>query len=112
MTVLVSFPMARHLGLLGRCGIASREYVILRKGVFGEIQEPAGRKLIVETLCSIEDAELLLSHARSFYHAAVQYIEAAIHGDTEGGSGASAPTQADPLQLSDRCLRKKEFRIV
>lgn len=90
MTALISIPLSTYLGFLGRCRIASREYAILRNAIVENVPDLSGN-IFVEFLCSIDDAELLLNHARQFYPVATPYIEEAIHLANQGGGGAAVP---------------------
>ena len=86
MTVLILFPVTTHIGFLGRCRLNSREYALLRNAV---VVSPAGGIRTVELVCSLEEAEMLLDHARRFYPVGARYIEEGIRRATLGGGGAS-----------------------
>jgi len=80
----LKIPANVHIGLLGRCPIASREYAVLKNSVVNELL--AGEQ-IIETFCEkIQDAELLLAHAKQFYPEAVPYILKGLNPDGEMAS--------------------------
>jgi hypothetical protein len=79
MKVLVKFPMEIYQGLLGRCSMLSREYLILKNGVVRRDQEEDPDKPMVEILCEIERAKFLLDLATLVYPAAAPHIERSIN---------------------------------
>ena len=72
MTVLVKLPIGIYQGFMGRRPLSSREYAILRNSL---IIHKSRDENIVEFLCRIGEAKLLLDHGRRFYPNAVPYIE-------------------------------------
>ena len=71
MTVLVKMPIQVYLGFLGRCTLASREFAALKNSV-------VENSSIVEVLCHIADAMLILDRATRFYPVAAPFIEEAL----------------------------------
>ena len=75
MTVLVKLPIGIYQGFIGRCLLSSREYAILINSLIIHMPKESQDENIVEFLCRIGEAKLLLDHARQFYPNAVPYIE-------------------------------------
>ena len=86
MTVLVKLPIGIYQGFMSRCLLSSREYAILKNSL---IIHKSQDENIVEFLCRIGEAKLLLDHARQFYPNAVPYIEDRI-SLAHFGSGAGS----------------------
>ena len=68
-------PVRVYFAFLGRCPAASREYEVLKNSM---VQPPPPGDYNVETLCEVDDTELLLDRAKRFYPEAVPYIEQAL----------------------------------
>ncbi|HKY07285.1 MAG TPA: hypothetical protein VJQ55_03550 [Candidatus Binatia bacterium] len=83
MKVLVTLPMEIYDGLLGRCSMLSREYLILKNGVVRQDPEENPDQPVVEVLCEIERAKFLLDLATLVYPAAVPHIEKGINDARE-----------------------------
>jgi hypothetical protein len=82
MRVLVTIPVEIYNGLLGRCSLLSREYLILKNGVINRDRsagEPA-----VEILCEVPRAKFLLDLATLVYPQAAPYIEKSLNEACEG----------------------------
>ena len=67
-------PLDCYRNFLGRVPLSSLGYDILRNSVIERTQDSS----IVEILCEIEDAKLILEHAYKFYPDAAHYIEDAL----------------------------------
>ena len=79
MKVLVKFPIEIYQGLLGRCSMLSREYLILKNGIVRHDQEEGPDSPMVEILCEVERAKFLLDLATLVYPAAAPHIEKSIN---------------------------------
>ena len=66
MTVLVKLPIEIYQGFMGRCLLSSREYAILRNSLIIHTPKESQDKSIVEFMCLIGEAKLLLDHAAHF----------------------------------------------
>ena len=78
MKVLVTFPIDIYKGLLGRCSMLSREYLILKNGIVRRDQDQCADQPSVEILCEVERAKFLLNLATLVYPAAAPHIEKSI----------------------------------
>jgi hypothetical protein len=78
MNVLIEMPLAIYQGFMGRCLLDSREYEILKNSVISHVPEYLRDGNVVECLCTVEDAKLLLAHAKRFYPVAGSHVEEAI----------------------------------
>jgi hypothetical protein len=78
MNVLIKFPIEIYQGLLGRCSVMSREYLVLKNGVVRHDEEENPNQPMVEILCEVERAKFLLDLATLVYPAAVPHIEKAM----------------------------------
>jgi hypothetical protein len=78
MTALVEMPLGIYQGLLGRCVLSSREYELLKNSVVSRSPIYLRFRNVVESLCELDDAKLLLNRAKLFYPGAVSYIEEGI----------------------------------
>ena len=74
MAVLVKMPLDCYRNFLGRFPLPSRGYAILKNSVIERTRDSS----IVEMLCPIEDAKLILERANLFYPLAAPYIEDAL----------------------------------
>jgi len=74
MAVLVKMPLDAYRSFLGRSPLAGRGYAILKKSVIERTRDSS----IVEILCQLEDAKLILDSAYQFYPGAAPYIEDAL----------------------------------
>lgn len=75
MKILVSIPIEAYNGLLGRCSILSREYLILKNGIIRRDQGKRSEYPVVEILCEVQRAKFLLDFATLVYPAAAPHIE-------------------------------------
>src|SRR6266850_6490418 len=73
MNALIKMPVAMQQEFLGRCLRSSREYEILKNSVITHRPED-----MVEFLCGVDEAKLLLDRAKLFYPAAASCIEEGI----------------------------------
>ena len=78
MKVLVSMPAEVYDGLLTKCSVLGREYVILKNGVVRRDQEGDVKQDTVEVLCEGQRAKFLLDFATLVFPDAVPYIEKSI----------------------------------
>ena len=78
MKVLVKFPIDVYKGLLDRCSMLSREYLILKNGIVSHNPEESPDEPLVEILCEVERAKFLLDLATLVYPAAAHHIEKSI----------------------------------
>jgi hypothetical protein len=78
MKVLVRFPQPVYQGLLGRCSMLSREYLILKNGIVMRDHEEQAGEPTVEILCEVERAKFLLNLATLVYPKAAPHIEKSI----------------------------------
>ena len=99
MAVLVKMPLDTYLSFLGRFPLLSRGYAVLRNSII----EPTttGDDSIVEMLCEIDDAKLILERANRFYPLAAPYIEKALT-PVIGGEYRKATT-GDTWHLCSDC---------
>ena len=75
MPTLISIPIEHYQALVGRCLLASREYAILRNSVINHVPTSFREGNVVEILCALDDATLILDLARRVYPSAAPYIE-------------------------------------
>jgi hypothetical protein len=99
MAVLVKMPIATYIGFLGRCPLLSREYTIIKNSVI--THTPPGDYTVVEILCQIADAELILDRATNFYPDAASYIRNALR--EEIGVEYRKTTTGDTWHFSSDC---------
>jgi hypothetical protein len=76
--VLIEMPLTIYQAFLGRCALGSREYELLRNSVVSRAPIYARIGIVVEFLCDVDDAKLLLTRAKLFYPLATSYIEEGI----------------------------------
>ena len=99
MAVLVKMPLDTYRNFLGRFPLLSRGYAILRNSII----EPTntGDSSIVEMLCEIDDARLILERANRFYSLAAPYIEKALTSVNRGEY--RKPKTGDTWHLCSDC---------
>src|SRR5258708_10592010 len=97
MTALIEMPLGVCQGLLGRCVLSSREYELLKNSVVSDSPIYLRFRKVIEILCEVDDAKLLLNRAKLFYPGAVSYIEAGIR---LAGKGSSDVPQSKILKDS------------
>ena len=78
MKVLVSMPTDIFDGLLAKCSVLSREYLILKNGVVRRDQDGNVDQDTVEVLCDAQRAKFLFDFATLVSPAAAPYIEKSI----------------------------------
>ena len=78
MKVLVSMPTEVYDGLLAKCSLLSREYLILKNGVVKRDQGGNAKQDTVEVLCEDHRAKFLLDLATLVFPDAVTYLEKSI----------------------------------
>ena len=77
MAILITMPVKIYDGLLSKCAMLSREYLILRNGVVRHDLD-GGTSATVEILCEPPRARFLRDFASLVYPGAVPYIEQSI----------------------------------
>jgi hypothetical protein len=75
MNILISIPIGWYQSLLGRCLLSSREYAVLKNSVIDHVPSQIREGNIVEILCSVDDAKLILDLANRMYIGAPFPIE-------------------------------------
>jgi hypothetical protein len=78
MAVLIEMPVTIYQTFLGRCPSLSREYELLKNAAVGLAPVYIRPGTVVEFLCELDDAELLLARAKVSYPLASSYIEEGI----------------------------------
>jgi hypothetical protein len=78
MAVLIEMPVAIYQTFLGRCPSLSREYNLLKNFIVSHAPLSVRFGNVVECLCELDDAKLLLSRAKVSYPLASSYIEEGI----------------------------------
>ena len=78
MAVLIEMPVTIYQTFLGRCPSLSREYDLLKNAVVSRTPVYVRLGNVVECLCELDDAELLLTRAKVSYPLASSYIEEGI----------------------------------
>ena len=76
MNCILKMPVRVYFEFLRRCELTSREYAVL-KSSHREAILPGG-DYNVETLCDVNDADLLVERAKQLYPQAIPYIERAL----------------------------------
>ena len=76
-TVLIRLPLEHYDLFAGACEITSAEYTILKNNIVARHQS-SEEPLMVEILCDMDEAKLLLEAARRVYPEAVPFIEDAM----------------------------------
>ena len=113
MTAWISLPLATYLGFLGRCILSGREFALLKNSVVERAAHAPRGTIIVELLCTLEDAELLLDRASRFYPTAVPYIEEAVRRSRQDDTATSVsefaceyrrPTSGDTWHICSNCV--------
>ena len=75
MKVLVSMPTEVYDGLLAKCSMLGREYLILKNGVVMRAEDGNPKQDMVEILCERQRAKFLADFATLVFPDAVPYIE-------------------------------------
>ena|SRR5688572_17489841 len=81
--LLLALPLEVYDGLLSKCSVMSREYLILKNGVI-ERDPQTGEQLNVHILCEPQRAKFLLDLASLVFPAAVPHIEKSIAAGHDG----------------------------
>jgi hypothetical protein len=76
-TVLIRLPPEHYELLVAACDITSPEYTILKNNIVPR-QQGTEAPPMVEILCDMDEAKLLLEAAKSAYPEAVPFIEDAM----------------------------------
>jgi hypothetical protein len=76
-TVLIRLPPEHYDLFVAACEITSPEYTILKNNIVARHQSSEGPPM-VEILCTMDEAKLLLEAARRVYPEAVPFIEDAM----------------------------------
>jgi hypothetical protein len=78
MALLIEMPVTIYRTFLGRRPSLSREYELLKNAVVSRAPVYVRLETVVECLCELDDAELLLTRAKISYPLASSYIEEGI----------------------------------
>src|SRR6185436_17668552 len=78
MAVLIEMPVAIYQTFLGRCPSLSREYNLLKNFIVSRAPLSVRFGNVVECLCELDDAKLLLRRAKVSYPLASSHIEKGI----------------------------------
>jgi hypothetical protein len=78
MAVLIEMPVTIYQTFLGRCPSLSREYELLKNAAVSRAPLDVRPAIVVECLCELDDAKLLLTRAKVSYPRASSYIEEGI----------------------------------
>jgi hypothetical protein len=82
--LLLALPLEVYDGLLSKCSMMSREYLILKNGVIERDYQTTGEQLNVHILCEPQRAKFLLDLASLLFPAAVPHIEKSIAAGHDG----------------------------
>jgi hypothetical protein len=88
MTALIEMPVGVYQDFLGRCLLSSREYEVLKNSVVSRAPIYLRFRNVVDILCRLDDAKLLLNRSKLFYPGASSYIEEGIRLAEKGRAGA------------------------
>ena len=75
MNCILKMPVRVYLEFLRRCELTSREYAVLKSS---HVEPILPGDYNVETLCDVNDADLLLDRAKQLSPQAIPYIEQAL----------------------------------
>lgn len=76
-TLLIQLPAEHYDLFVGACEITSAEYTILKNNLVAR-QQSSEEPPMVEILCDMDEAKLLLEASRRVYPEAVPFIEDAM----------------------------------
>ena len=96
MAVLIEMPVTIYQTFLGRCPSLSREYELLRNSIVSRTPLDVRLAIVVDFLCELDEAELLLTRANVSYPLASSYIE-------EGIRLSQNTFDAPQIELSKNC---------
>ncbi len=117
MTVLVEIPLALYQAFIGRCGLDSREYGVLRNAIIAHVPKYLRDGNVATLLCTEDDANLLIGRAKQFYPQVVYYFEEALRspayrkaefGDTSHPAPSNTKTLGGILFADSSKLRSAE----
>ena len=83
-------PIGWYQSLLGRCLLSSREYAVLKNSVIDHVPADTRDANVVEILCVVDDAKLILDLAHRIYFDAEQPLQLRLNP-------FGAPPLAEPI---------------
>src|SRR5258707_3463878 len=101
MAVLIEMPVVIYQTFLGRCPSLSREYELLGKSIGCRTPVYVRFGNVVECLCELDDAELLLTRAKISYPLASSYIEKGIRRAQKPFDASQIEYRKTAVQLRD-----------
>ena len=101
MAVLIEMPVAIYQTFLGRCPSLSREYDLLKNFIVSRAPLYVRLENVVECLCELDDAELLLTRAKISYPLARSYIEKGIRLAQKPFDASQIEYRKTAVQLRD-----------
>ena len=101
MAVLIEMPVAIYQTFLGRCPLLSREYDLLKNSIVSRTPVYVRLGNVVECLCELDDAELLLTRAKVSYPLASSYIEKGIRLAQKTVDASQIEYRKTAVQLRD-----------
>jgi len=101
MAVLIEMPVTIYQTFLGRCPLLSREYELLRNSIVSRTPVYVRLETVVEFLCELADAELLLTRAKVSYPPASSYIEKGIRLAQKPFDASQIEYRKTAVQLRD-----------
>jgi len=101
MAVLIEMPVAIYQTFLGRCPSLSREYDLLKNFIVSRAPLSVRLGNVVECLCELDDAKLLLTRAKVSYPLASSYIETGIRLAQKPFDASQIEYRKTAVQLRD-----------
>ena len=101
MAVLIEMPVTIYQTFLGRCPLLSREHELLRNSIVSRTPVYVRLGNVVEFLCELADAELLLTRAKVSYPQASSYIEKGIRLAQKPFDASQIEYRKTAVQLRD-----------
>jgi len=101
MAVLIEMPVAIYQTFLGRCPSLSREYDLLKHFIVSRAPLSVRLGNVVECLCELDDAKLLLTRAKVSYPLASSYIEKGIRLAQKPFDASQIEYRKTAVQLRD-----------
>ena len=101
MAVLIEMPVAIYQTFLGRCPSLSREYDLLKHFIVSRAPLSVQLGNVVECLCELDDAKLLLTRAKVSYPLASSYIEKGIRLAQKPFDASQIEYRKTAVQLRD-----------
>ena len=101
MAVLIEMPVTIYQTFLGRCPSLSREYDLLKNFIVSRAPLSVRLDNVVECLCELDDAKLLLTRAKVSYPLASSYIEKGIRLAQKPFDASQIEYRKTAVQLRD-----------